>query len=81
MTPMHRIDTTDSVEKWAWVCPTPHEHRGWRVVDGLFECRSCGETFRRLRNAKTGEHVRREEVEIIGPDADHKGAFGRPTVE
>lgn len=78
---MYRIDTTNEREKWPWVCPTPHEHRDWRVVDGLFECRSCGECFGSLRNLKTGEEIPRERIEIVGPDADHKGAFGQPTVE
>lgn len=75
-----RIDTTTKREKWAWVCPTPHEHRDWRVVDGVFECRACGETYQRLRDKRTGEEVHREDIEVVGPDADHKGAFGEPTV-
>lgn len=77
---MHRIDTSEPREKWPWVCPTPFRHRDWRVVDGLFECRSCDETFRELKNLETGDRVRRKDVEIVGPDADHKGAFGKPTV-
>jgi len=77
---MHRINASAGIP-WHWTCPTPYRHRDVRVVDGLFECRSCGETFRALRNLKTGEEVSRERIEIVGPDADHKGAFGRPTVE
>jgi len=77
---MFKINTTEPRGKWPWVCPTPLEHRDWRVVDGLFECRCCDETFEKLKNVKTGELVRREEVELIGADADHKGAFGKPTV-
>lgn len=75
-----RIDTSDEREKWKWVCPTPHEHRDWRVVDGLFECRQCSEVFRALRNLKTGEEVPREQIEIVGAESDHKGQFGEPTV-
>jgi ribosomal protein L37AE/L43A len=78
---MYQIDTTNTREKWKWVCPTPHEHRDWRVVDGLFECRSCGNVFRELRNVRTGECVPREQIEVVGSDADHKSAFGKPTVE
>lgn len=78
---MHRIDATDADAKWRWACPDPARHRDWRVVDGLFECRSCGQTYRELVNLKTGERVPREEIEVVGPHADHKGKFGRPTVE
>ena len=77
---MYRINTTNKREKWKWVCPTPHEHRDWRVVDGLFECRSCGNVFRSLRNVQTGAEVPRDRVEVIGAEADHKGQFGEPTV-
>jgi len=78
---MHRIETHDKTQKWQWACPTPHRHRDWRVVDGLFECRSCGETFKELVHLPSGDRVRRENVEVVGAEADHKGAFGRPTVE
>jgi len=77
---MYRIITTDPSKKWQWACPDA-EHRDWRVVDGLFECRSCGCTYRHLRNLSTGELVPREEIELVGPESDHQGQFGRPTVE
>jgi len=38
---MVRIDTTTDREKWQFACPHRKRHRDWRVVDGLFECRSC----------------------------------------
>jgi ribosomal protein L37AE/L43A len=78
---MYRIHTSTPREKWRFVCPTDDQHTDWRVVDGLFECRACGETFKELVDQKTGERIKREEIEMIGPHADHKGAFGRPTVE
>lgn len=78
---MYRIETNNAREKWQWVCPTRYEHRNWRVVDGLFECRQCNETFRTLRNIRTCEEVPREEIELVGLDADHKGQFGKPTVQ
>lgn len=78
---MHRIDTTTPDQKWRYACPAPARHRSWRVVDGLFECRACGETYRVLVDTKTGDRVPRESMEIVGPHADSKGAFGRPTVE
>jgi ribosomal protein L37AE/L43A len=78
---MHRINTYDSREKWRWACPAPDRHRDWRVVDGLFECRSCGETYRELVNLETGERVERSNIEVVGSHAGHKGALGRPTVE
>ena len=77
---MYRINTNNAREKWAWVCPTPAEHRNWRVVDGLFECRQCGTVYRSLRHLKTGAEVPREQIEIVGAEADHKGHFGEPTV-
>jgi len=78
---MPRIDTSDSDEKWRYACPSPKRHRDWRIVDGLIECRSCGETYRTLVDLETGEHVQREDIELVGPHADSKGAFGTPTVE
>lgn len=78
---MHRIDTNDKTERWAWACPTPKRHRDWRVVNGLFECRSCGETYSVLVHLPTKERVDRDEIEVVGAEADHKGKFGRPTVE
>ena len=77
---MYRIETGTPRKKWRWVCPTQYEHTNWRVVDGLFECRQCQETFNRLRNIRTGEEIPREQIEVVGPDADHKGEFGKPTV-
>jgi len=78
---MHRIETHDTEQKWQWACPDKRRHRDWRVVDGLFECRSCGCTYRCLVNLATGEKVPREEIEVVGAHASHKGAFGKPTVE
>lgn len=78
---MRRIDTSESDQKWRYGCPAPERHRDWRVVDGLFECRSCCETFGELVDLETGERIPRESVEIVGPHADHQGQFGRPTVE
>jgi len=78
---MHHINTNNSDEKWRYACPAPERHRDWRVVDGLFECRSCGETFVELVELDTGKRIPREEIEVIGPHADSKGQFGRPTVE
>lgn len=77
---MYRIHEHDDREKWKLACPDPKRHRNWRVADGVFECRQCGETYGYLIDLKTGEQVRREQVEIIGADADHKGKFGEPTV-
>lgn len=78
---MLRIDTTDIWEKRKYGCPHPRRHVDWRVVDGLFECRSCGRTYREIVDKRTGEYYRREDVELVGTEADSKGAFGRPTVE
>jgi len=78
---MYRIDTTDTEQKWRFTCPAPGRHRDWRVVDGLFECRSCGETYRALIDRATGERVPRGQIEIVGPHADHQGRFGSPTVD
>ena len=78
---MYRIDTTNTREKWRWACPSPKRHANWRVTDGMFECRSCGETYDELVNQETGERVPREKIEFVGPDADSKGQFGKPTVK
>lgn len=78
---VRRIDTTDTEQRWRYACPHRKRHRDWRVVDGLFECRSCGETYRELIDLETGDRIPREEIELLGAHADHKGAFGRPTVE
>jgi len=78
---MYRIETYDEKNRWRWACPHPKRHRDWRVVDGLFECRGCGETYSELVNLKSGERVPREQIEVVGPHAGHKGGMGKPTVE
>lgn len=78
---MPRLDASNDADRWRYACPTRQEHRDWRVVDGLFECLQCGETFRELRDLKTGERVSRDEFEIVGPLADSKGRFGTPRTE
>ncbi len=77
---MFRVDTSDPQQKWRWVCPSPKRHANWRVTDGKFECRSCGCTYDELVNNETGDRVARDEIEFVGPDADSKGQFGKPTV-
>jgi len=78
---MERIDTTDALEKRRYACPHPRRHRDWRVVDGLIECRSCSETYTELVDLKTGKRIPRDEIDFVGPHADHQGQFGKPTVE
>lgn len=78
---MVRIDTTDTQQKWKFACPHPKRHRDWRVTDGMFECLSCKRTYDELVNLKSGETVARDDMEFVGPHADHKGAFGRPKSE
>jgi len=78
---VYRIVTTDSSQKWEWACPHPDRHRNWRVTNGLFECRQCKKTYTHLVRLKTGERVPREQIELVGPESDHQGQFGRPTVE
>lgn len=77
---MHRIDTTVPAEKWRYACPDPERHHNWRVADGVFECRACQEIYQHLIDTKTGERIQRNEIEFVGPEADHQGQFGRPTV-
>lgn len=71
---MHRIDT-EADSRWRYACPTIHKHRSVRVVDGHFECRACEETFQEIVHLPTGERLQREDVEIVGPHADHQAAF------
>jgi ribosomal protein L37AE/L43A len=78
---MVRIDTSNLLQKRRYACPHQRQHRDWRVVDGLIECRSCGETYRELVDLKTGETIRRDDIDFVGPHADHQGQFGKPTVE
>lgn len=78
---MVRIDTRNANERWRYACPTPARHVDWRVVDGEFHCQSCDEYFDELVNRETRERVARDEIELVGPHADSKGAFGkRPEV-
>lgn len=77
---MHRIDTSDPSQRWRYACPGTERHTDWRVADGVFECRSCRETYNCLIDRKTGDRVQRDEIEFVGPKADHQGAFGEPTV-
>lgn len=78
---MYRINTTDPSEKWRFACPHSKRHSDWRVVDGVFECRSCSRTYDHLIDQRSGQRVAREDIELVGPEADHEGQFGRPTVE
>jgi len=78
---MVRIDTTSVWEQRRYACPAPARHRDWRVVDGKIECRSCGELYDELIDLKTEEHIKRSDIDFVGPHADHQGQFGRPTVE
>lgn len=71
---MHRIDTTQETDRWEWGCPEA-EHRNWRVVDGHFQCRSCDDIFDELVHLPTGDTVSREQIELVGPEADHLAAF------
>lgn len=78
-----RVDVTDSTERWRWACPSPERHQGTsvRVVDGLFECRRCEETYEYVVDTKTGRRYHRSEIEFVGPGSKTKGAMGRPTVD
>jgi len=78
---MHRIDTTSDREMWQFACPDRRRHRDWRVVDGLFQCRSCSATYEYLIDLETGERVYREEIELVGPGASEKGTFGKPNAD
>lgn len=77
---MRRIDSRDKTKRWQYGCPA-EEHRHWRVVDGVFECRQCQELFHEIKDLRSGELVPRDEIEMVGPHASHKGKFGSPTVE
>jgi len=78
---VYRIVTTDPSQKWEWACPHPDRHRTFRVTNGKFECRSCCKTYNCLYNLKEEKKVPREQIELVGPESDHQGQFGRPTVE
>jgi len=78
---MVRIDTTTDREKWQFACPHRKRHRDWRVVDGLFECRSCNETYSHLIDLTTGKRVHRSKIELVGPGAAEKGPFGRAEMD
>jgi len=71
---MHRINTLRD-SRYEYACPTAMRHRNVRVVDGHFECKSCGETFETVIHLPTGEELRREQIEIVGPHADHQAAL------
>jgi hypothetical protein len=77
---MPRINTQDETDRWQYKCPKCRSEY-WRCNDGTFRCRACGATVTELFDAARGEFIPRERFEFVGPDADHKGAFGTPTVE
>lgn len=74
---MPRIDTTVDRDRWRYKCPNCHS-TDWRIHNGTIGCRHCGGTMQTLLDAKTGEEIRREDIELLGPSADHKAAFGTP---
>lgn len=71
----YRIPTWDDDARDKWACPTPWKHRNWRVCNGVIECRQCGETFDRLLNLDEDKEVARENIEFVGPHADHMANF------
>lgn len=71
---MYRVDTTQETERWAFGCPADG-HRHWRAVDGHFQCLTCDDLYDSLRHLPSGELVPREEIELVGPHADHMAAF------
>jgi ribosomal protein L37AE/L43A len=71
---MHRINTLRD-SRYEYACPTVHKHRDVRVIDGHFECRSCGQAFQEIVHLPTGERLRRDDVEIVGPHASHQAAI------
>lgn len=77
-TVVYQIDTSERREKWQFACPHRKRHTSWRVTDGLFECLRCKHTYEYLIDLKTNERVYREEIQLVGTDADTKGEFGRP---
>lgn len=78
---MVRINVGDLAARWRFGCPDRARHSDWRVVDGLFECRSCGVTYEHIYDKAEEQYLHRSEVEVVGSQAGHKGAFGEPTVD
>lgn len=70
---MHRINTLEE-SAWDYACPPPEKHRSIRVIDGHFECRQCG-PVEQILHLPSGELLSREDVEIVGPHADHQAAY------
>lgn len=68
---MHRINTLRD-SRFEYACPSIHKHRNIRVVDGHFQCRSCGELYDTIIHLPTERELHRNEIEIVGPHADHQ---------
>lgn len=71
---MPQIKTWNDSAKWRYKCPECRSTY-WRVHDGTFGCRHCGQTVEALLDGKTGELVPREDFEFVGPEAGEKAAY------
>jgi protein-arginine kinase activator protein McsA len=72
-----RIDTSVAQHRWRFKCPEC-KSTNWRAHNGTFGCRSCDTTLTELLDAKTGEVLSRDEIEFVGPHANHKGVEAYP---
>lgn len=69
------IHTDDETDRWRWVCP--RGHRSWEPTNNHFWCAECARTwahnddldpeFDELRNKRTGEAKRRDEIRLVTP--------------
>ncbi len=60
--PALRVDPSDWASKARLRCPSGHS--AWRAAEGSWYCASCGSAYRTLVDAKTGEPVERDAVEV-----------------
>jgi len=60
---MIRIAVDETAECWRLRCP--EGHASWRATQISFICEECNRRYERLLDRKTGQRVRRPDVELV----------------
>ena len=66
------IHLEDETDRWRFTCP--RGHRNWEPTNRHFWCQTCSRShddvdpaFDALHDAKTGESIHRDELELLTP--------------
>ncbi len=80
MTGRTTIHLQDESDRWRWVCP--RGHRSWEPTNHHFWCQKCARldgadgVFHELRNKKTGNLVKRDDLLLETPVGQYESREG-----